>query len=247
MGLLANVINFSEIEPYIIDAIEKATFTVNLGNVDFSNTEITISTDKIEAILNNMVLSLNSVKSASDLMNTTSQDIATLIVSNNQILNDKIDNLSNSINNVLTSYNDIFNSLKRIEQSLGIGGISKVLGKMIKIPALANIPPITYNFEKNILLTGISLSQSAWNDVDSWSLKVNSDILFNTIYCKELGEFKPLTKFYPVPKNTDITITYNNSSSNNKILWIDLHYIEINEDFVTNDSEDLYVSPGDGV
>lgn len=107
-------------------------------------------------------------------------------------------------------------------------GLQKIKGFHMQIPAIKGkyriIDFITTN---NIVITGITYSQSAWKPTDFWELYVNGEKLFETIYTKEIATQKNWKVIQPVNINTKIELILNNNSGNSRDVWVDLEYINL--------------------
>ena len=123
----------------------------------------------------------------------------------------------------------IIDLLKDLKDGLLIpGGIQQIKGLALHVPALTGDFIIPWVPSKDILITGVTYGQSAWKYQDYWDLEVHSVIrLFESVYTKELNEYKDFKKFFPVPAGTSINCILHNISGNSRMVWVDIHYLSL--------------------
>jgi len=227
MGLASYIINFDELKPIILDAINNSTIKTSVDNVVLDNTSVTIDTSKIEGIMNNMLTSIKDGKDISTAIKTSTDNIADLLSIHDTTVNTGIGTLKTSIEAILTNAISTYNLLEDIRTQISPAGTQMIVGKKIDLPAIKQPYSLTFVFTKDILISGISMSQTAWTTSDNWNLNVGSFPIFTNIYTKNRGEHKHFERYYPVPANTTITFVYNNDSATNKTVWVDFEYIEV--------------------
>ena len=107
-------------------------------------------------------------------------------------------------------------------------GTQRVKGFAQSIPAIqAEYKILTWAPDKNIVLTGITYSQTGWKSEDYWELWVDGDRIFETVYTKELGEQKHWEVLHPIHANQTIKLVLNNKSGNSRDVWVDIEYLEL--------------------
>ncbi|WP_129596041.1 hypothetical protein [Anaerophilus nitritogenes] len=109
-------------------------------------------------------------------------------------------------------------------------GIQSIKSMSKSIPAIVNDFILEYTFSENVMLTGITYSQSAWKAEDNLSVLINGSVLFDHVYTKELGEYKHFHAVYYFPANTTITIIHHNHSGNSKLMWVDIEFVKLFEE-----------------
>lgn len=131
---------------------------------------------------------------------------------------------------------EILDILKQIlEQTLKRQLTFKSISMSKHIPAIVNDFIIERTFEKDIYLTGITFSQSAWKAEDRVSLEIEGHVVVDGIFTKELGQQKYFSAFLYVPAGIPVRMFYHNNSGNSKMFWCDLDYL--------NDSPPPYIPP----
>lgn len=109
-----------------------------------------------------------------------------------------------------------------------IKGVQKVLGFAESIPALqATFKVVDWTLDKNIVITGVTYSQSAWKGEDYWELWVDGDKLFETVYTKEVGDQKHWELVQPVNAGQTIKLVLSNVSGNSRDVWADIEYLDL--------------------
>lgn len=125
-------------------------------------------------------------------------------------------------NDLIKALNALNVKLEGLGDNLGISGTQKIYGKMLRVPAVADIYTIECSAPGR--LTGITYSQSNWNVEDSWDLVIGDKKLFDNVRTKEYGEYKHLNAFYPI--DDTIKFIYNNKSGTSKVIWVDFGVLE---------------------
>lgn len=119
----------------------------------------------------------------------------------------------------------IIDLLKQILELLKDKGVQKSKAFNKHIPAIVAPFELTHTFDEDILLTGITYSQSGWKYQDTWDLIVDGNMLFEQVGTKEIGESKALNVFFYVPAGRPVTIIFNNNSGNSRVVWFDFEYL----------------------
>lgn len=124
----------------------------------------------------------------------------------------------------------IIDLLNQILELLKDKGIQRVHSISYHVPAVIADYKLPTRFNEDVLITGITYSQSAWKYQDSWSLEVSGNRLFDEVGTKEIGESKAMNVFYFVPAGTNIDIIFHNNSGNSRLVWFDIQYIGLSMD-----------------
>jgi hypothetical protein len=119
----------------------------------------------------------------------------------------------------------IIDLLKQILDLLKDKGVQRIHSISNHIPAVVAPFKFTTTFKEDVLITGITYSQSAWKYQDSWDLEVDGNVLFEEVGTKEIGESKVMNVFYYVPAGKPINIIFHNDSGNSRLVWFDVEYI----------------------
>lgn len=107
-------------------------------------------------------------------------------------------------------------------------GVQKVKGFYTPIPAIqAEFKVVEFIPTEDIIITGITYSQSAYKGNDYWELWVGEDKLFENVYTKELGEQKHWEVINPVNAGTTIKVVLANNSGNSRHVWVDIEYVRL--------------------
>lgn len=122
---------------------------------------------------------------------------------------------------------DILAILEKIKEQNIVEGIQKIKG----FCSLGEV--LEYRTEKDILITGITISQSIFNGcMDKWNIKVKSNDdnefkILEDIYSKDSLQHKYFEKFYPIPQGYKLIIEPENTTNEDKAYWCDLEYLEL--------------------
>jgi len=131
----------------------------------------------------------------------------------------------------------IIDLLKQILDLLKGKGVQRVHSISYHVPAVIADYKLPTRFNEDVLITGITYSQSAWKYQDSWSLEVSGNRLFDEVGTKEIGESKAMNVFYFVPAGTNIDIIFHNNSGNSRLVWFDIEYIGLSMDSYIRDMD----------
>lgn len=102
------------------------------------------------------------------------------------------------------------------------------------IPAIVNKFVTAKKFDRDILITGLTFSQSAWKEEDTLSLKAGDSLIIDEMHTKELGQEKRFYMAFPVEAGEEIKVIYNNKSGNSKMFFCDLDYIKLEKEKTEN-------------
>jgi hypothetical protein len=125
---------------------------------------------------------------------------------------------------------DIIEMLKQIvENTKPLEGIQKIKGFIIQAFNNRNDYEIEWLVPEDILLTGITYSQSDFRCQDNWDLFIIGDEneiqLFDSVYAKDFGQHKHFNVFFPIPKGKKIKLIMHNISNREKYVWVDIEYV----------------------
>lgn len=109
-------------------------------------------------------------------------------------------------------------------------GIQTVKGYHKRIPAIKGSYSI-FKFKKdsNLVITGITYSQSAWKTDDYWELYIDGEKQFESMYTKEVATHKNWKIIQPLNRNKEVELILYNVSGNSRDVWVDLEFVEIRD------------------
>jgi len=234
MGLPSYVINFEDLIEPMKKALSEADLNIDAGDIALDGAMITLDTTGIENQLTTLKTSLDNINGDTSTIETTANDILNALVAHNDGAQLQLTDIKSKIDTMLQTLTGIKDLL------VGLGGDSvntgkqKMNGATIHIEATpSNTYGANFTFSSDILITGFTISQSAWNLDDKWNLVVGSLPIMENIYTKMRGEHKQLSKFMPVPTGTTINFSFDNTvTPNSKYVWIDLEYIDLTPDIL---------------
>ena len=109
-------------------------------------------------------------------------------------------------------------------------GLQKIKGFHLGVPAIrGRYRIVDFITPSNIVITGVTYSQSAWKPIDYWELFIGEEKLFDTIYTKEIATQKNWKIIQPVNQGTKIELILNNNSGNSRDVWVDLEYVNLTD------------------
>ena len=119
---------------------------------------------------------------------------------------------------------NIYRSLRDIK------GKQRIKGFAESIPALEGVYRVVEKtWEKDILITGVTFSQSGWKGEDYWSLWIDDDRIFDEVYTKEIGDQKHWELFHTIKQGETLKLLLHNKSGNSRNCWVDIEWIELDE------------------
>lgn len=125
------------------------------------------------------------------------------------------------------------NKLLEFFSHLGeVEGEFRIDSEYLNIPAIINNYPIMFTYDYDLYLIGVDFSLSAWKKEDTWSLTIDNKVAFNNVTTKEIGDRKYFQLPYLVKAGSLIKVILNNNSGNSRQMWIDLHYVKSNTEYV---------------
>ncbi len=109
-------------------------------------------------------------------------------------------------------------------------GLQKIKGFHLGVPALqGRLRIVDFVVPDNIVITGITYSQSAWKPTDFWELIIDGEKIFDTIYTKEIATQKNWQIIQPVNQGTKIELILTNNSGNSRDVWVDIEFIKLTD------------------
>ena len=107
-------------------------------------------------------------------------------------------------------------------------GLQKIKGFYLSIPAIKGaVRVVDYIPNENIVITGITYSQSAWKPIDFWELTIDGEKQFETVYTKEIATQKNWQIIQPINQGSRIELILHNYSGNSRNVWVDVEYIKL--------------------
>ncbi len=103
-------------------------------------------------------------------------------------------------------------------------GTPFIKGRRIRIDddVVEDVYHVPYNME---LLT-IAIGASRYNDADNWSLYVDGDLLFDTVYTKDVPEGFYFMVVKEVVPGSEIVFKFNNDSGAYKTVWLNYQFLK---------------------
>ena len=109
-------------------------------------------------------------------------------------------------------------------------GLQKIKGFHLGVPALqGRLRIVDFVVPDNIVITGITYSQSAWKPTDFWELIIDGEKIFDTVYTKEIATQKNWQIIQPVNQGTKIELILTNNSGNSRDVWVDIEFIKLTD------------------
>lgn len=78
--------------------------------------------------------------------------------------------------------------------------------------------------DMNFELVEVTFSSSGYKDMDSWSLLINDQIIYDHIYTKEVGQVKKLKMVKRITPQDQLNLLFHNDSMTSKVVWFDLEF-----------------------
>jgi hypothetical protein len=99
-----------------------------------------------------------------------------------------------------------------------------IKGRRVPIDSaeITDIYSVPYEME---LLT-ISLGASRYNDTDHWSLKVDGELIFDSVYTKDVPEGFYFMVVREVKPGSQIEFKFNNDSGAYKTIWLNYQFLK---------------------
>ena len=138
-----------------------------------------------------------------------------------------------SLASYIVNWDELFDDLKELLKDKtcsirDIKGKQRIKGFAESIPAIDGaFRVVEQMWDNDIILTGVTFSQSAWKGEDYWSLWVDDDKIFDTVYTKEIGDQKHWELIHIIKAEQKVKFLLHNVSGNSRNVWVDLEWIEL--------------------
>lgn len=84
----------------------------------------------------------------------------------------------------------------------------------------------TYICPQDMELMTIALGASRYNDKDYWSLTIDGQVIFDTIYTKDVPEGFYMMVTKEVKKDSEIVFSFTNDSGSYKTVWLNYQFLK---------------------
>ncbi len=83
-----------------------------------------------------------------------------------------------------------------------------------------------YNVPYHMELLTISIGASRYNDADNWSLFIDGELIFDTVYTKDVPEGFYFMVVKEVVPGSEIVFRFNNDSGAYKTVWLNYQFLK---------------------
>jgi hypothetical protein len=227
MGLPRYIINYSDLEPHLKEALTKAKIPIPISDIDFSGiTEASLDTTLIES-------KMASIVDINKLVNTAINDLIaeieplseklSILYTENSV---KLDDFNNEkVKKYLDETIKTRELVESIVEQLQPFGNQRIQGYYKYVPPGRKDYIIDFKPTDDIYLTAITMSQIGWKLEDTWSLLVDGNDVLSNISTKEIAEKKSFTRYMKVEADTEIQFVLHNKSGNSRQLWVDFEFV----------------------
>jgi hypothetical protein len=99
-----------------------------------------------------------------------------------------------------------------------------IKGRRVRIDA--DTAEDTYIIPYDMELLTISIGSSRYNDKDHWSLYVDGELIFDTVYTKDVPEGFYFMVVREVKLGSEIVFKFNNDSGAYKTIWLNYQFLK---------------------
>jgi hypothetical protein len=243
MSLPRYVINFDESDVLLREAIRtseiSSRFEVDLAKV--SNAYIDLYNIETKIADHNEIYKI--ITETFDSLNYNVKEIIIRVTKARETRQESLSNLNNSFDRILEIDKDIKEELQRLLTPKDILSVGKrrIQGYYDYCPPVKNDFIIEHKVPFVIYLTAITYSQIGWKLLDTFSLMVDDEVVFESIATKEIAEKKAFSMRMKIYANSSIKFIHHNNSGNSKQIWVDFEYIATED---TSGKPDDYYSGG---
>jgi hypothetical protein len=229
MSLPRNIINYSDIVPYIKSAIEESNIKIPLDNLNLGNIEsASMDTVRIEEKMQEDITLNETVMVLLDEILKDSEEISTFLEGSSPEISNLLESIKQGVLDYLKSMSELKESTAAIVQQLAPLGSQRIKGFYEYFPPGRGDYSIVHTFDRDVYLTAITYSQIGWKFEDSYSLIVGDDnAVIRNSFTKEIVEKKSFIKKVKVDKGTPVKFVLHNNSGNSRQAWLDLEYLVI--------------------
>jgi hypothetical protein len=226
MGLPRYIVNYSEVFPFIQQAISEAELSASASGIDFSEvTSLTLNSDGVNTRITSLIDINTLINVKLDELNLTLKDLSTVISDINKSSTEKLGVFGEKLQEKLDNTIKIRESVQQIADQLSPVGEQRIEGFYKYVPPGRGDYTIEFVSDKEIFLTAITYSQIGWKFEDTFSFLVDGDGVFKNISTKEVAEKKRFNRYMKVPANTKVEFVLHNNSGNSRQIWLDIEYV----------------------
>lgn len=94
-----------------------------------------------------------------------------------------------------------------------------------RVPITSSIVEDEYVLEQDMELLTVAVGASRYYDKDHWSLYVDDQLIFDSIYTKDVPEGFYFMVVREVLAGSTIKFRYNNDSNTSKVIWLNYQFL----------------------
>lgn len=95
-----------------------------------------------------------------------------------------------------------------------------------RVPINEAIVKDEYTVPEDMELITVSIGASRYHDSDHWSLKINGELIFDTIYTKDVPEGFYFMVVREVKAGQVIEFIFHNDSGSSKTVWLNYQFLK---------------------
>jgi hypothetical protein len=229
MSLPRNIINYSDIIPYIKSAIEESNIKIPLENLNLGSIEsASLDTARIKEQMEEDITLNETVTVLLDEVLKDSDAVSSFLEESSPEINRLLESIKKGLLEYLKSMTELKEKTDGIVQQLAPLGSQRVKGFYEYFPPGRGDYVVAHTFDRDVYLTAITYGQIGWKFEDSYSLIVGEDdkVISNS-FTKELVEKKSFVRKVKVAKGVPVKFVLHNNSGNSRQAWLDLEYLVV--------------------
>ena len=225
MSLPSYIINQDDLKQIIIQCINQTSLAISLENANITGAKLNVDTSNIEKGLTTLQ---ESISTQSINTNQVYMDVNNLLVEMTglqSMYQDHLTEITNIVIKTLAEKLKIKSLLENIRDILASNGKEKVISLNTAVAQIYGIYHLKYSVQNNLALKSIKVSQDSFDFNDYWELKINDEVIFESVYTKYVSEKKNLTAPINLFPSDVIDISFYNLSGNKKFINYDIEFL----------------------
>lgn len=226
MGLPSYVINRDELEQIIKESLINTSISIEAemsGSIDNEGLDLDLDLEKIKETLDPVMEVLSKQEIAiNDLYSSIfnfSIELSRKLEQNEEFAN----SVSSRISLLIAEKRKIKELAQKVYDSLKTSGNHRTFSfsRFITENSSSYVTMYSPDYDESHL-TSITISQNNFHYLDYWSLQINSEIIFDSIYCKGVNEKKNFSPSLKLERGDTIRLTFFNLSGKSKTINYDI-------------------------
>jgi hypothetical protein len=218
-------INIEEFQEVFLKVLNENSLRVKGEVVEGSEIPLNDNLDDLKNILGILIGILNEQDTLTSETSSQLSTVLSLMKSRLEMQYMQAEDARVTTGLILGEELEIRELLKQLLDMLDPNGRSKNISLRLQTTDSNSQFLLTYTSDANIILRNVYVYQEKYDFQDNWSLRINDEYVFESVYTKYTEEQKNFISKTTLNVGDVLTFEFNNNSSKQKIINYDIEYL----------------------